>query len=114
MDELLLKFIDYVGEDEYNPLMDTLLMDMLEFAVQEIMNVMYPNGILDATKRAVVKQQILAVYPFKILQIAEYHFDKQGKEGTILYSENDTSSHFESSGTPRSYFTGIIPIADIV
>lgn len=114
MEELLNMLIEYVGDEDYEPLMDGLLRNLIEFAIQEIMNVMYPNGILDPNKRAVVKNQIIAVYPFKILQIAEYHFDKQGKEGVILYSENDTSSHFESSGTPASYLKGIIPIAEII
>ena len=117
MDELLTNMITYAGE-EYEEAadqgqMESFMTQCLEDAVMEIMHVMYPNGVADSDKMDAVKEYILNHYRHKVRYIAEYHFDKQGKEGTILYSENDTSSHFESSGTPASYLKGIIPIAKV-
>lgn len=86
---------------------------LIDSAIEELVNYMYPYGVPD-DKLAKVKEMVIKRYKYKILYIAEYHFDKQGKEGVILYSENDTSAHFESSGTPRSYFTGVIPFSQII
>lgn len=116
-EELMTSMIAYAGE-EYDQADDTerleaIMRQCLEDAVHEISHILYPNGILDEDKRSWLEQYILNIYKHKVRYIAEYHFDKQGKEGVILYSENDTSSHFESSGTPASYLKGIIPIAII-
>lgn len=117
-EELMQSMIAYAGEeyDETDDVerLENIMRQCLEDAVQEIAHILYPNGILDETKRESVEQYVLNIYKHKVRYIAEYHFDKQGKEGTILYSENDTSSHFESSGTPASYLKGIIPIAKII
>ena len=117
MDELLSAMIVYAGE-EYEQAsdqgaMESFMTQCLEDAVEEIMHIMYPNGIADGDKVDKVTEYILNRYKHKVRYIAEYHFDKQGKEGTILYSENDTSAHFESSGTPASYLKGIVPIARV-
>lgn len=117
IEELMTSMIAYAGEEydiaDDTERLETIMLQCLEDAVSEIMHVMYPNGITDDVKREKAREYILNIYKSKVRYIAEYHFDKQGKEGTILYSENDTSSHFESSGTPASYLTGIIPIAKI-
>ena len=116
-DDLLQSMIAYADEEydeaDSKERMEQIMLQCIEDAVQEILLVMYPNGYLTDSERAKVEEYILNVYKNKVRYIAEYHWDKQGKEGVILYSENDTSSHFESSGTPASYLTGIIPIAII-
>ncbi len=111
MDDLLDELYEYAKDAPEVEL--PFLQSLLNAALEEIINYMYPYGI-DGEKREKVKDMILKRYRYKVLYIAEYHFDKQGKEGTILYSENDTSAHFESSGTPRSYFTGLIPFAQVI
>ena len=116
-EELMTSMIAYAGEeyDEADDVarLENIMRQCLGDAVQEIAHILYPNGVLDDDKRTWLEEYILNIYKHKVRYIAEYHFDKQGKEGVILYSENDTSSHFESSGTPASYLKGIIPIAII-
>ena len=53
-------------------------------------------------------------YKGKIKRIAQYHYDKQGKEGVVSYSESSTSASYENSGTPSSYLRGIIPESKII
>lgn len=117
-EELMASMVAYADEEyeesEDKAKMEIIMSQCIDDAVAEIAHILYPNGILDDTKRETLEQYVLNIYKNKVRYIAEYHFDKQGKEGVILYSENDTSSHFESSGTPASYLKGIIPIATII
>lgn len=53
-------------------------------------------------------------YKSKIRKIAQYYYDKQGKEGVVSFSESGTSVSYETSGTPLSLLRGIIPVAKIV
>ena len=53
-------------------------------------------------------------YKSKIRKIAQYHYDKQGKEGVTSYSESGVSVSYNSAGTPASYLRGIIPVAKIL
>lgn len=111
MESLLESLAEYANDETVTT---SFLLRLINNAIEEIISIMYPNGIDDDVKYEKVKNKVIKIYHFKILYIAEYHFDKQGKEGMILYSENDTSAHFESSGTPASYLKGIIPIAQFV
>lgn len=116
-DELLQSMISYADveyeDSDAKERMEQIMMNCIEDAIHEIAHILYPNGVLSDDKQQRLEEYICNTYKHKIRYIAEYHWDKQGKEGVILYSENDTSSHFESSGTPASYLTGIIPIAII-
>ncbi len=116
-EELLQSMISYADveyeESDAKERMEQIMTNCIEDAIHEIAHILYPNGVLSGDKQQSLEEYICNTYKHKIRYIAEYHWDKQGKEGVILYSENDTSSHFESSGTPASYLTGIIPIAII-
>ena len=113
MEELLKDLIAYVGPD-YSAEMDSFLLTLLNDAADEVCEEMYPYGFATEKEYESVKNAAIKRYGRKIRKIAEYHFDKQGREGTTGWSESGTSVSYESAGTPSSYFKGIIPIAKIV
>lgn len=113
MEELLRQLIEYVGDD-YCPEQDSFLLTLIEDAVDEIVGEMYPYGFSSDKEEERVKTQALKRYKSKIRKIARYHYDKQGIEGVVSFSENGSSTSYESAGTPDSYLRGIIPIAKII
>lgn len=113
MEELFRQLIEYVGDD-YCQEQDSFLLTLIEDAVDEISGEMYPFGFSSDTEEERVKAQALKRYKSKIRKIAQYHYDKQGIEGAVSYSENGSSTSYESAGTPESYLRGIIPIAKII
>lgn len=113
MEELLEQLIAYVGAD-YSADQDTFLLTLLEDAAEEVCNYMYPWQYSNEKEEKKVQNIAIKRYGRKIRKIAEYHYDKQAREGTIGWSENGSSVSYESAGTPASYFVGIVPIAKIV
>ena len=113
MEELLAAMIEYVKPD-YEPEQDTFLQSLLDDALEEVCNEMYPFGFQTDKEREAVEKLALKKYRTKIRRIAEYHFDKQGREGTVGWSEGGASVSYDSSGTPSDYLRGIIPVAKIV
>ena len=113
MDELLQSLIEYAKPD-YVPEMDSFLQSLIEDAEEEVCNEMYPHGFEDDTEYDTIRDIALKRYKRIILRIAKYHYDKQGREGAMSWSENGTSVSYESSATPASYLRGIIPVARIV
>lgn len=113
MEELLRQLIEYVGDD-YCPEQDSFLLTLIEDALDEVAGEMYPYGFSSDKEEEQAKTQALKRYKSKIRKIAQYHYDKQGIEGAISYSENGSSASYENAGTPSSYLRGIIPIAKII
>ncbi len=113
MEELLRELIEYVGDDYY-PEQDSFLIALISDATDEVVFEMYPYGFSSDAEETAAKEQALKRYKSKIQKIAQYHYDKHGREGTTGWSENGTSVSYESSGTPSSYLRGIIPIAKII
>lgn len=113
MEELLRDLIDYVA-DNYDPAQDSFLIRLLKDAIEEVCYEMYPYGFSNDKEEKNVKEKALKRYKSKIRKIAEYHYDKAGKEGVTGWSESGTSVSYENSGTPSSYLRGIIPIAKII
>lgn len=113
MEELLRQLIDYAADD-YDPEQDSFLIRLLQDALDEVCEEIYPYGFSNDAEEKHVKEKALRRYKSKIRKIAEYHYDKAGKEGVTGWSENGSSVSYESSGTPSSYLRGIIPIAKIV
>lgn len=112
MDKLLNQLIMYVGED-YTEDQKPFLRTLIEDATEEVMNIMCPYGLTDEEQIERMKAKAIAKYGNKIRKIAEYHYDKQGKEGTLLWIENGVHTSYESAGTPSSYLRGIVPISVI-
>ena len=104
---------DYAGED-YDSCQDSFLLTLIEDAIDEVCSVMYPMGFTNEEQKQKAHDKALLNYESKIRKIAEYHYDKQGKEGVTSFSENGSSASYENSGTPESYFRGVIPISTIV
>ena len=104
---------NYAGDD-YEESQDSFLLTLIEDATEEVLSRVYPNGFITAEKKQKAHDSVMLNYESKIRRIAEYHYDKQGKEGVTSFSENGSSASYENSGTPESYFRGIIPISTIV
>lgn len=104
---------DYAGDD-YDESQDSFLLTLIEDAIDEVCSVMYPRGFTTLEQKQKARDKALLNYESKIRKIAEYHYDKQGKEGVTSFSENGSSASYENSGTPESYFRGIIPISTII
>lgn len=113
MEELLKQLIEYAGDD-YCPEQDSFMLTLIEDAIEEVANAMYPYGFSSDKEEKKVKERALRRYKSKIRKIAQYHYDKQGKEGVLSFSENSTSASYENAGTPESYLLGIIPVVKIV
>lgn len=113
MEELLAALIEYAKPD-YEPEQDSFLLNLLNDALEEVCNEMYPHGFKTDSEEQKIKDLALKKYKSKIRKIAEYHFDKQGREGVTGWSENGSSVSYESTGTPPSFLRGIIPVARIV
>lgn len=112
-EELLRQLIEYVGDD-YCPEQDSFLLTLIEDAIDEVAGEMYPYGFASDKEEERVKVQALKRYKNKIRKIAQYHYDKQGTEGVLSFSEGGSSVSYESAGTPESYLRGIIPVAKII
>lgn len=113
MEELLRELIEYIGDD-YCPEQDSFLLMLLSDALDEVMYEMYPYGFSSDKEEKSIKELALKRYKSKIRKIAQYHYDKQGREGVTGWSENGTSVSYPDSGTPSSYLRGIIPIAKVI
>ena len=104
---------DYAGDD-YEESQAHILLTLINDAIDEVCSVMYPRGFSSKEQKQKAHDKALLNYESKIRRIAEYHYDKQGKEGVISFSENGSSASYENSGTPESYFRGVIPISTII
>lgn len=113
MEELFKQMIEYAADD-YSAEQDAFLLMIIRDAVDEVCEEMYPYGYSDEAEEKAVREKAIQRYKSKIRKIAQYHYDKQGKEGVTSFSENGSSVSYESAGTPSSYLRGIIPIAKII
>lgn len=113
MEELLRELIEYIGDD-YCPEQDSFLLMLLSDATDEVVSEMYPYGFYSGKEEESAREHALKRYKSKIRKIAQYHYDKQGREGVSGWSENGASVSYESTGTPPSYLRGILPVAKIV
>lgn len=104
---------NYAGDD-YEESQDSFLLTLIEDATEEVLSRVYPNGFTTSESKKKAHDSVMLNYETKIRRIAEYHYDKQGAEGETSHSENGKSVSYENSGTPESYFRGIIPISTIV
>lgn len=112
-EELLRQLIEYAGDD-YCTEQDSFLLTLIDDAIDEVVGKMYPYGFSSDKEEKQIKTQALKRYKSKIRKIAQYHYDKQGNEGVISFSENGSSASYENAGTPESYLRGIISVAKII
>lgn len=111
--EMYAKLVAYAGDD-YESSQDDFLYFLIDAATEEVRSIMYPSAVTDEDTLATQTEAAMARYPYKIQRIAEYHYDKVGKEGVKSFTENSTSSSYEVAGTPPSMLTHIIPVSQVV
>ena len=113
MGDLFEDIVAYAGDD-YDTSQDVFISTLIEDALEEVINAMYPTGVRTQKEAERAEEEALKRYKSKIRNIAKYHYDKAGKEGVTAFTENGTSHSYESAGTPPSYFRGIIPVSRII
>lgn len=111
-DVLIDKLKEYAGED-YKESQLPFIKNLVDNAISEVVRARYPYGF-SANKADKITSAVIDTYAVNIQRIAEYHYDKQGKEGVERYSENNTTMVYESSGTPKSLLRNIVPVSRIV
>ena len=112
-EQILNELIEHIGDD-YTPEQSSFLLILIDDAAEEVARGMYPYGFETDFEMEKAKQNAMKRYKSKIRKIAQYYYDKQGKEGVVSFSESGTSVSYETSGTPLSLLRGIIPVAKIV
>ena len=114
MEELLLQLIDYVADD-YTEEQENFLKSLLANALKEVTRKRYRGYTFkSAEERKNAENSVLINYDEIVLNVAKFHYDKQGKEGVMSYSESGQSVSYESSGTPSSFLEDVIPITRVV
>ena len=113
-EDLISRLIDYAGDD-YNPedsRQVSFVEDCIDDAIAEVSNEMCPWGLTDSEQE---RYQTIALqrYASVISRIAQYHYDKQGKEGVTTFYEAGQTNSYEEGATPKSYLRTIIPVARI-
>ena len=111
--ELVHILIKYAADDytvEQRPLVETIVDD----AIEEVRNARFPSGYSNDRECESQILSVLSRYKTNIRRIAEYHYDKIGKEGVTTFYEAGQTTSWESGGTPDSFFRGILPIAQII
>lgn len=112
-DELIEKIIKYANDD-YTKDQYPFVEDCVDSAISEVCNHMCPWGVNDEQAYKSLKAKALIKYPWVIYRVAQFHYDKQGKEGVTTFYESGQTQSYGTGGTPDSFFETIIPIAKIV
>lgn len=112
-DELVQKLIAYANDD-YTKEQLSFVEDCVDSAISEVCNHMYPWGVSNDSVYRSVKEKALIKYPWVINRVAQFHYDKQGKEGVTTYYESGQTQSYGTGGTPETFFETIIPIAKVV
>lgn len=113
MEELFKDLIEYAADD-YDTEQDSFMISLIESATKEVVRKQYRGQeFRNANERKKAEQKALVNYDDVILRIAKYHYDKQGREGVVSFSEGGSSTTYESGGTPPSFLNDVIPIAVI-
>lgn len=110
---LIIKLRDYAGDD-YTADQSSFVEDCVDSAIYEVCNEMHPWSIKDDEEMNALKAIALTKYPWVINRIAQFHYDKQGKEGVTTFYEAGQTTSFGGSGTPPALLSSIVPMAKIV
>lgn len=114
MEELLLQLIHYAADD-YMEDQENFLKSLLANALKEVTRKRYRGYTFKNTEEKKKAENLVLInYDEVVLKIAKFHYDKQGKEGVMSYSESGQSVSYESSGTPSSFLEDVIPITKVV
>ena len=111
-EELIHLLIIYAAED-YTDSQHPLVEFIVDDAIEEVRNARFPNGFNSDAEYDKQYDEVMMKYRTNIRRIAEYHYDKIGKEGVTTFYESGQTTSWESGGTPNSFFRGIYPVAKI-
>ena len=111
-EELIAALTDYAADD-YTDDQSSFVEDCVDDAIEEVCNAMYPWDNTDAKVEA-LRERALKRYSFVIQRIAQFHYDKQGKEGVTTFYESGQTNSYGTGGTPKEFLEGIVPIARVV
>lgn len=112
-EDLIEKLIVYASDD-YTDKQLPFVEDCVDSALSEVCNVMYPWGVEDEDAYNRLVDKALLKYPWVVSRVAQFHYDKQGKEGVTTFYESGQTTSFRTGGTPAEFFVSVIPIAKIV
>lgn len=112
-EELVNKIIKYASDD-YTKDQLPFVEDCVDSAISEVCNRMCPWGISGESAYKAIMEKALIKYPWVIYRVAQFHYDKQGKEGVTTYYESGQTQSYGTGGTPETFFETIIPIAKVV
>ena len=112
-DELVLNLTTYAGDD-YKEEQASLIDSIVDDAIAEVRLYRFRYGYDSCAERVRQTNEVLSLYGTNIQRIAQYHYDKMGKEGVTTFYESGQTTTWGSSGTPDSFFLGIVPVAKIV
>lgn len=114
--ELINSLIAYAGDDydENDPKQVASLEFMVDDAIEEVINEMYPYGAFGEDERCHILRIAFAKYGHVIRRVAMFHYDKQGKEGVTTFYESGQTTSYGGGGTPREFLSCIVPIAKVV
>lgn len=110
--EELISVLTAYASDDYTEAQSSLVEAIIDDAIEEVRKVQFPFGTIKNIEK--MNEYCLTHHSGVIRRIAEYHYDKIGKEGVTTFYESGQTTSWESGGTPDSYFKGIIPIAKLV
>ena len=112
-DQLIEKLIAYAADD-YREDQLSFVEDCVDSAIDEVCNHMHPWGIGNERDLNALRSKALIKYPWVINRVAQFHYDKAGKEGVTTFYESGQTNSYETGGTPDAFFDCIIPIAKVV
>ena len=114
--ELINSIIAYAGDDydSSDEKQRVTLEFMVDDAIEEVCNEMYPYVVANNDERERITLLALSKYGHVIRRIAMFHYDKQGKEGVTTFYESGQTTTYGGGGTPKEYLAGIIPIAKVL
>ena len=113
--DLIEKLIAYASDDydsgDVNQV--TFVEDCIDNATEEVCREMYPWGVTTDKQRETLTVMAMNRYPYVILRVAQFHYDKQGKEGVTTFYESGQTTSFDGGGTPKDFFRSIVPIGKV-
>lgn len=108
--ELVDLLIEYAADD-YTDEQYRVIEGIVEDAIEEVRNARYPFGYASENELRAQDKEVLSRFKSNVRRIAQYHYDKIGKEGVKTFYEAGQTTTWESAGTPKSLLRGIIPVA---
>lgn len=111
--ELVDLLIEYAADD-YKDDQYRVIEGIVEDAIEEVRNARFPFGYASENELQAQNKEVLSRFKSNVRRIAQYHYDKMGKEGVKTFYEAGQTTTYDSGGTPKSLLRGIIPVAKCV